>query len=265
LVWGKDVRLRRITCDGRMLCVPMDHGVSSGPIKGVDRIYDVIEKVDEGGATAIIVHKGIIKNLSNPIRAGLIMHASGSTSLSTSPNWKVLVGTVEEAIRLGADAVSVHINIGNKDEQSMLSKLGMIADKCDEWGMPLVAMMYPRGENVKNPRDPEVIAHVARIGAELGADIVKVPMPSFNPDEIRVITSSCPVPVVAAGGPKMEDDRKVLELAHAVIEAGGAGVTFGRNVFQHERPDAILRALRAVIIDGRSVEEALEILRGPSK
>ena len=261
MVWGKQVRLNRITRNGKMLCVPMDHGVTSGPIKGVDRIYDLIADVDRGEATAIIVHKGIIRNLPRPIKAGIIMHASGSTSLSTSPNWKVQVGTVEEAIRLGADAVSVHINVGNKSEQSMLSKLGMMADECDKWGMPLIAMMYPRGENVKNPRDPKIIAHVARIGAELGADVVKVPMPSFNPDEIRIITESCPVPVVAAGGPKMDNDLKILELAYAVMEAGGAGVTFGRNVFQHEDPGIILRALKAVVIDGKSVEEAREILK----
>ncbi|MCD6312510.1 MAG: fructose-bisphosphate aldolase, partial [Thaumarchaeota archaeon] len=148
------------------------------------------------------------------------------------------------------------------DEQNMLMKLGAIADRCDEWGIPLIAMMYPRGENVKNPRDPEVIAHVARVGAELGADIVKVPMPSFNPDDIKIITRGCPVPVVAAGGPKMDDDRKVLELAKAVVEAGGIGVTFGRNVFQHESPEAMVKALRAVIIEGRKVEDALRMLRG---
>ncbi len=262
MVWGKDVRLARIMENGRMLCVPMDHGVSSGPIKGVDRIYETIERLEAGGVTAILVHKGVLKNLPKPIKAGIIMHASASTSLSMSPNWKVQAASVEEALRLGADAVSVHVNIGNRDEQAMLMKLGAVADKCDEWGVPLIAMMYPRGENIKDPKDPMVIAHVARVGAELGADIVKVPMPSFNPEDIKVITESCPVPIVAAGGPRMDDDRKVLELAKAVIEAGGIGVTFGRNVFQHERPDLMARALRAVIIEGRSVEEALEILRG---
>jgi len=262
MVWGKQVRLSRITCNGKMLCVPMDHGVSSGPIKGVDRIYDTIKMVERGGATAIIVHKGIIKNLPEPVGVGVVMHVSGSTSLSTSPNWKVQVGTVEEAIRLGADAVSVHVNIGNKDEQDMLMKLGMVADECDAWGIPFIAMMYPRGENVKDPRNPETIAHVARIGAELGADIVKVPMPSANPDEVRVITRGCPAPVVAAGGPKMDDDRKVLELAAAVIKAGGIGVTFGRNIFQHKNPEAITRALRAIIIEGKNVDEALRRLEG---
>ncbi len=262
MVWGKRVRLSRITEGGRMLCVPMDHGVSSGPIKGIDRIHEMMSRLEGAGVTAILVHKGVIKSLPEPLKVGLIMHASASTSLSTSPNWKVQAASVEEAIRLGADAVSVHVNIGNKDEQNMLMKLGAIADKCDEWGIPLIAMMYPRGENVKNPRDPEVIAHVARVGAELGADIVKVPMPSFNPDDIKIITRGCPVPVVAAGGPKMDDDRKVLELAKAVVEAGGIGVTFGRNVFQHESPEAMVKALRAVIIEGRKVEDALRMLRG---
>lgn len=260
MVWGKQVRLGRITSRGRMLCIPMDHGVSSGPIKGIEDIHEAMKRVERGGATAVIVHKGVLKSLPEPLGIGVIVHLSASTNLSLNPNWKVQVGTVEEAVRLGADAVSLHINVGNKDEQDMLMKLGIVADECDAWGMPLLAMMYPRGENVKNPRDPETIAHVARIGAELGADIVKVPMPSADPQQIRVITRGCPVPVVAAGGPKMDDERAVLQLAKAVIEAGGIGVTFGRNVFQHDDPEAITRALRAVVIEGRSVEEALKEL-----
>jgi len=262
VVWGKVVRLRRITKNSRMLCVPMDHGVTVGPIKGLDRIHDTIRMLERGGATAILAHKGILRSLPEPPDVGLIMHMSASTSLASSPNWKVQVAGVEEALRLGADAVSVHVNVGNRDEQHMLAKLGAVADACDEWGVPLIAMMYPRGENVKDPNDPEVIAHAARIGAELGADIVKVPMPSSNPDEIRRIIEGCPVPIVAAGGPKLDDDRRVLELAHAVILAGGIGVAFGRNVFQHEDPEAMTRALRAIIVEGRGVEEALRILRG---
>ena len=262
MVFGKDVRLNRILEDGKMLCVPMDHGVTSGPIRGIDRIYETIKLVERGGATAIILHKGVIKNLPKPLKIGVIMHASASTIHSTQPNWKVQVAMVEEAIRLGADAVSVHVNIGGENEQDMLMKLGLIADECDEWQIPLIAMMYPRGENIENPRDPDVIAHVARIGAELGADIVKTSMPSFNSEDIMKITRSCPVPVVAAGGPKMENDRMVLELAHAVIKGGGIGVTFGRNIFQHENPEAMTRALRAIIFEGKDVDEALKILRG---
>lgn len=243
----------------------MDHGVTVGPIKGIDNIHETIKKVERGGATAVLAHKGIFKSLPSPLRIGTIIHFSASTSLSTNPNLKVRVGTVEEAIRLGADAVSLHINIGNKDEQDMLVKLGMMVDECDEWGIPIIAMMYPRGENVKNPNDPETIAHVARIAAELGADIVKVPMPSSNQDEIKTIVKRCPVPVVAAGGPKLDDDRQVLELAEAVMKAGGFGITFGRNVFQHEDPEIITRALRAIVIEGKAIDEALRILAGGKK
>lgn len=262
MVSGKRIRISRITFNDKMLCVPMDHGVTVGPIKGIEQIHKTVEKVERGGATAVLVHKGILRSLPNPLRIGVIVHLSASTNLSSNPNLKVRVGTVEEAIRLGADAVSLHINIGNKDEQEMLIKLGMTADVCDEWGIPLIAMMYPRGENIKNPNDPQLIAHVARIAAELGADIVKVPMPSSDPDEINVIVRGCPVPVVAAGGPKLDDDKQVLELAYAVMKAGGYGITFGRNIFQHDDPELITKALRKIVIDGGEVEEALRILKG---
>ncbi|MCX8193002.1 MAG: 2-amino-3,7-dideoxy-D-threo-hept-6-ulosonate synthase [Nitrososphaeria archaeon] len=262
MVSGKRIRISRITFNDKMLCVPMDHGVTVGPIKGIEQIHKTVEKVERGGATAVLVHKGILRSLPNPLRIGVIVHLSASTNLSSNPNLKVRVGTVEEAIRLGADAVSLHINIGNKDEQEMLIKLGMTADICDEWGIPLIAMMYPRGENIKNPNDPQLIAHVARIAAELGADIVKVPMPSSDPDEINVIVRGCPVPVVAAGGPKLDDDKQVLELAYAVMKAGGYGITFGRNIFQHDDPELITKALRKIVIDGGEVEEALRMLKG---
>ncbi|MEM4297474.1 MAG: 2-amino-3,7-dideoxy-D-threo-hept-6-ulosonate synthase, partial [Nitrososphaerota archaeon] len=173
MMLGKQLRLSRLTSKGRMLCIPMDHGVSIGPVKGLDTIYETIKKVQEGGATAILAHKGILRSLPSPPNIGLILHLSASTNLGPSPNRKMLISGVQEAIRLGADAVSMHINIGCADEPEMLSDLGFVADECDEWGIPLIAMMYPRGENIKDPHDPATVAHVARVGAELGADVVK--------------------------------------------------------------------------------------------
>jgi DhnA family fructose-bisphosphate aldolase class Ia len=145
---GKHLRIARLTRKGKMLCIPMDHGVSMGPVKGLDTIYTTIQQVAEGGASAILVHKGILKGLRNHPGTGIIMHLSASTDIGPSPNRKMLISGVEEAIRLGADAVSVHINIGCKDEPEMLQDLGLVADECDSWGMPLIAMMYPRGENI---------------------------------------------------------------------------------------------------------------------
>jgi fructose-bisphosphate aldolase/2-amino-3,7-dideoxy-D-threo-hept-6-ulosonate synthase len=243
-----------------MVCVPMDHGVSNGPIRGLDTIEDTITQLVHGGATAILVHKGIIRSMPSTPKTGLIMHASGSTTFGGAPNRKMLVGGVEEAIRLGADAISLHVNIGSKEEPEMLQDLGLVADECDQWNFPLVAMMYPRGENIKNPHDPETVAHVARIGSELGADIVKT-VYTGDYESFRTVVRSCRCPVVIAGGPKSETDLDVLEMAYGAVQAGAIGVTFGRNVFQHERPEQMVRAIVKVVMDGSTPEGALEVLR----
>jgi len=256
MVWGKDVRLARITNGGKMVCVPMDHGLSSGSIKGLEDMELAVKRVEMGGGTAVVVHKGIIKRLEKPPKLGLIMHLSGSTSLGTTPNWKVRVGSVEEALFLGADAVSVHVNIGGDYEAEMLSKFGAVADECDQWGVPLLAMMYARGRNIQNPMDPEVVTHVTRIGGELGADIVKTTY-TGDPDSFKRVVKSCPSKVVIAGGPKAETSREVLEMVAGAMEAGAIGVTFGRNVFQHSNPVEMLRAFSRIIKEGASIEEAL--------
>lgn len=260
MVFGKQVRLGRILENGRMVCVPLDHGTSVGPVQGLEQIEQLIYVLEEAGVTAVLAHKGVFRSLQRPVKTGTIMHMSGSTQLSSRYNRKVAVASVEEAIRLGVDAVSVHINIGGSDDDVMLQHLGETADLCDEWQIPLIAMMYPRGENIKDASDPWVISHVARVGAELGADIVKTPMPSTNIRDIEKIVKSCPAPIVAAGGPKMDRDEDVLRLAQAAVAGGCIGITFGRNVFQHRSPAAMVRALRKIVLENRSVEEALHAL-----
>jgi fructose-bisphosphate aldolase/2-amino-3,7-dideoxy-D-threo-hept-6-ulosonate synthase len=261
MVFGRDIRLNRILKNGKMLCIPMDHGISNGPIQGLEDIHTVIYKCQNEGLTCVLVNKGIAKSLARPLNIGLIVHLSGSTSLGPAPNRKMLLGRVEEAMRLGADAVSVHINIGAKEEPEMLYKLGLISDKCDEWSMPLVAMMYPRGENIKNQYDPETVAHVARIGAEAGADIIKS-VYTGDISSFRRVTKSCPVPIVIAGGPKANTDKEIIEMCFGAMEAGAIGVTFGRNIFQHKNPPGIVHALRSIVLDGQTPREALTELGG---
>jgi fructose-bisphosphate aldolase / 2-amino-3,7-dideoxy-D-threo-hept-6-ulosonate synthase len=192
MVIGREIRLDRIMKGGKMLCIPMDHGISNGPIRGLEDPRSLIYECEHAGLTCVLVNKGIIKAMSRPIRIGLIAHMSASTSLGPSPNEKVLMGGVEESIRLGADAVSVHVNIGSKEEPDMLHDLGLVSDECTAWSIPLVAMMYPRGENIKNPHDVEVVAHAARIGAEAGADIVKA-VYTGDIDSFKKVTKACPV------------------------------------------------------------------------
>lgn len=259
MVFGRDIRLGRILKEEKMLCIPMDHGISNGPIRGLEDPHDMIYRCENAGITCVLVNKGIIKTMPRPTTIGLIAHFSGSTSLGPAPNRKMLMGSVEEALRLGADAVSLHINIGAKEEPEMLQKLGMIADKCNEWSVPLVAMMYPRGEGIKNPHDPEIVAHAARVGAEAGADIVKA-VYTGDVASFRKVVKSVPVPLVIAGGPKATTDLEILEMCSGAMKAGAKGVTFGRNIFQHKDPPAMVRALHRVIFESKSAKEVVKEL-----
>lgn len=262
---GKQIRLQRIAdrTTGRFVIVPMDHGVSSGPIKGLVNLEETISQVADGGATAVVIHKGMVapglQKLGGEL--GLILHLSSSTKFGPDPNNKVLIASVEEALQIGADAVSIHINVGAETEAEMLECLGETSAACREWNVPLLAMMYPRGPAIKDPFDVEVVKFVARLGAELGADIIKTNY-TGSEDTFKEVISGCPVPVIIAGGPKMDSDREVLKMVSDAMHAGAAGISIGRNIFQHENVKGMTRAIARLILENVEVDEALaEITR----
>ena len=256
---GKTRRIRRILkADSKAFIIAMDHGVTLGPVQGLEDMQQAVNNVVSGGADAVLFHKGIAKHV-NVGNAGLIVHVSASTKLGGNPNLKVGVCTLDEAIRLGADAVSAHINIGTEHEDKMLELLGGLSKECDSFGIPLLAMMYPRGPNIKNEHEFELVSHAARIGAELGADIVKT-VYTGDQESFRKVVRSCPVPVVVAGGPMMKTDADVLELAQNSVKAGAAGLSFGRNVFQHANPQKMSRALATIVHEGTTAQDALRLL-----
>jgi predicted phospho-2-dehydro-3-deoxyheptonate aldolase len=256
---GKTRRLRRIMQqDNRTVIVPMDHGVTVGPIQGITNMQEITTKLVKGNADAILVHKGIAKRIDTA-NAGLIVMLSGMSNLSPNLNAKVQVCSVQEAIRIGADAVSVHVNIGAQDEDKMLQNLGKVSEECDLFGIPLLAMMYPRGPKITNEHAPDVVAHAARIGAELGADIIKTNY-TGDIETFKSVTEGCPVPVVIAGGPKCKSNQEVLQTTFDSLKAGAAGLSIGRNVFQCENPTQIVKALSAIVHQNISMEQALKVL-----
>ena len=261
---GKKIRLERIINreTGKTVIAPMDHGVSSGPMKGIININKTIEDISQGGANAVLMHKGIVEQGHRGYGKdiGLIVHLSASTSLAPDPNDKVMVTSVEKAIQLGADAVSVHVNLGSETESKMLRELGEVAEVCSYWGIPLLAMMYPRGEKVDNENDVELVKHAARVGSELGVDIVKTNY-TGDPDSFKEVVEGALVPVVIAGGPKVETDEELLQMVKDSVSVGGAGVAFGRNLFQAENPGKITRAISEVVHNNLEVDEALEFLK----
>jgi len=217
----------------RTVIVPIDHGVSVGPIQGLVNIKDTISKIAEGGANAVLMHKGIVKvgHRGYGRDIGLIVHLSAGTILAPDPNARTQVTSVKEAVRLGADAVSVHVNVGAGNEGEMLRNLGMVAEECNEYGMPLLAMMYARGSKIDNEHDVRYIKHVARLGAELGADIIKT-VYTGDKESFREVVESCPVPVVIAGGPKIKNEDDLFKMVEDAMDCGAAGVSIGRNIFQ---------------------------------
>ncbi len=260
---GKQIRLERIINrhSGRAIVVPMDHGITLGPIDGLVDMREAVNDVAEGGADAVLMHKGLIRcsHRKSGKDVGLIVHISASTVLGPHGNKKSLVATVEETICHGADCVSVHLNLGDPDEREMLADVGRVAGECDRWGMPLLAMVYARGPQVSNGYDPKLVAHCARVGVELGADIVKV-VYSGSVESFSDVVAGCCVPVLIAGGEKMDSTRDILQMAYDSIQAGGAGLSVGRNVFQHARRTELVAGLRAIVHDNADVETALAIV-----
>jgi fructose-bisphosphate aldolase/2-amino-3,7-dideoxy-D-threo-hept-6-ulosonate synthase len=260
---GKRIRIERVINrnTGKTVIVPMDHGVSMGPIDGLRDMAKTINAVAEGGANAVVLHKGVVgfghRGYGRDV--GLIIHLSGSTKLAPDPNEKVLVCSVEEAIKLGADAVSIHINIGSKTEAEQLKKMGDITRVCMEWGMPLLAMMYPRGDGIDQYSE-KAVSLAARVGAELGADIVKTNF-TGSVETFKRVVEGCPVPVVVAGGPKMDSDEDILSMVRMAMDAGASGVAIGRNIFQAENPTKMTRAIAMIVHDNAEVKESLEYLR----
>ena len=260
---GKKIRLERIInrSNGRTIIVPMDHGVTIGAVEGLVDMREAVNDMSCGGADAVLMHKGLVRcghrNAGSDI--GLIIHLSASTAMSPTGNTKTLVGTVEEALKHGADCVSVHVNLGDPHERLMLADLGRVAEACDNWGIPLLAMMYARGLQISDPYAKDVVAHCARVGVELGADIVKVPY-SGTVDSFADVVAACCVPVVIAGGEFMNSTRQILQMVHDSVMAGGAGISVGRNVFQHPNRVALVKALRAIVHEGATVEQAVRMV-----
>ncbi len=260
---GKQIRMERIfnRDSRRTIIVPLDHGVTVGPVAGIESMRETVSRVAQGGANAVLMHKGLVSagHRGQGRDLGLIVHLSASTTHSPSPNFKALVGTVEDAIRLGADAVSLHVNLGDDREKEMLSDLGKITSSAKDWGMPVLAMVYGRGPGMRE-YDPKVVAHCARLGEELGADLVKVNYTGDQESFSRVV-NSCSIPVVIAGGEKMNTRKELLKVVSDSLAAGGAGLSIGRNVFQDEDPVDLLQKLDEIVHQEKDWQDLVDVKR----
>ncbi len=247
---GKEIRLKRLyKHSDQLFIVPMDHGITIGPVTGLRQIGQTVKFIAIGGADAVIIHKGLageINRIFAPNSCELIIHLSASTSLAPDPNRKELVTSVEKAIELGATAVSIHVNLGSAFEAEMLKDFGMVAECSNRWGMPLLAMMYIRDGRRENEFNPEKIKHAARVAEEMGADIIKVNY-TGDPETFTRVIEGVSAPVIIAGGPKMDSHYELLAMISDAVIAGAKGAAIGRNVFQDPNPVQLTSMIRQVL------------------
>jgi DhnA family fructose-bisphosphate aldolase class Ia len=255
-------RLNRIfQSDGRALIAAFDHGLIDGPAQGMEQPADTLAKIVAGGADAILTSFGVATRFAKEIaRLGLILRLDGGgTRLGVMGGSSGQFYTIEDALRLGADAVAVSAFPGSPKEEATLKVLAEVIREAHAWGLPVMAEMVPGGfDSGPEFRTAESIAVSARVAAELGADWVKIPYA----DGFERVTSTCYVPAVILGGAKKGSERQMLETIKAALDAGGVGVAVGRNIFQADNPARMTAAIARLIHQNAEVDEAMAVLQG---
>ncbi|MEA4858314.1 fructose-bisphosphate aldolase [Solidesulfovibrio sp.] len=257
---GSDRKLARLfhPRTGRTVIAPLDHGVMEGMLSGLEELPQLLEMVASFPIQGVVLNKGALRaHLAEvPLFASAVAQLSGGTRHCLPPYARSLMCGAAEALRLGADVVAVMVNIANELEDRMLADLGAIVDEAHGLGVPVLAIIAPKGERVVNENDPTLINHCIRLGAELGADVTGVPYSGDARSFSRAVAGSS-VPVVVTGGPSRPDFRSFCGMVADALAAGAAGTCIGRNVLQHPNPREAMRRI-VEMVHGREDLEAAE-------
>ena len=254
--WGMQNRLASVINPQTNRCVMLavDHGYFQGPTTGLEQPGETIAPLLEY-ADALMLTRGVLRNTVTPgARVPIVLRVSGGTSvLKEDLSDEDLTVSVEDAIRLNASAMALSIFVGAPNEKQTLVNLSRLCDQGQRYGIPVLAVT---AVGKAMARDARYLGLASRIAAELGAQIVK----TYFCDDFEKVVNGCPVPVVIAGGKKIEE-RDALQLAYNAVSRGAVGVDMGRNIFQSKWPVAMIRAVRSIVQDGRTDAEAWDFLQ----
>ncbi len=266
---GKEIRLKRLIrqeTNSSVICA-LDHGMTSPTfLSGLRDMKARVREAQAGGANVFMLSKGFARIVVDELHreTSFAMMLSAAAAGCPRPNIIVEIGQVEEALRLGADAVVVYVALNGENEPEMIHFVARVGGECERLGMPFIAEAeYPSAyaslETLKQEYGYEYLLRNSRLCAELGADIVKTNWPG-DPDLFAKIVQATQVPMVVAGG-TLVSDEELLTRMELAMQAGAIGCSVGRNIFQHENPFAMTRALARVIHERWPAKDALEELR----
>lgn len=257
--WGMKNRLSKLLRPdtGNAVWLAVDHGYFLGPISKLEEPAKTIKPLIPY-TDALMLTRGVLRNcVDASIDKPFILRVSGGNSIiGPALSNEGIHTSMEEAIRLNASAVAFSIYIGTEHEHQTLMCLGELVNKGQRYGMPVLAVTAVGKELEK--RDARFLGLSCRIAAELGAQVVK----TYYCDDFSKVVRSCPVPVVIAGGPKLETEMDALKLAHEAIQEGAKGVDMGRNIWQSPKAVGMMKAIGAIVHEGASVKEAAKFLKG---
>lgn len=240
---------------GRAVWLAVDHGYFLGPVKKLEVPAETINPLMPY-ADCIMATRGLMRNCIDPGQSKpLILRVSGGNSIAGANLANEGITTsIEEAIRMNVSAVALSVYIGTEYEHQTLMALSELVNQGQKYGIPVLAVTAVGKELGK--RDLRYLSLCCRIAAELGAQAVK----TYYCDGFEKLTQSCPIPVVIAGGPKLETEKDAIQLAYDAVKQGAAGVDMGRNIWQSENPIGMIKAIRAVVHENARVEEAMKHL-----
>lgn len=258
---GKTLRNGRIFRKGKALVLALDHGMGMGPQPGLTQPVDTIQKCVQGGVNAVLTTTGIAASFPESFReVGLIIRLDGAfTILHGGIERAVPCFSVEHAIQLGGDAVACMGFVGGTPEieSDSLAALASYAESCAEWQMPLMAEMIAFDNDFKPLVDSKNAALAVRTGVEYGADFIKTPLVDEKED-FSLATKGSFKPVLMLGGGKVSDEQLLTSVRKAMDE-GASGAVIGRNIWQHDNPEKISKAISEIIHNDKSVSEAISI------
>jgi DhnA family fructose-bisphosphate aldolase class Ia len=266
---GKILRLNRIL-DPRTettVIVPFDHG-PEGWWKPLEDTGNLIKDSVKGGADAVLLRRGLAKALASEYagKAALVLRVGCTPALRSDPNpFEALTSSVEDAVRIGADAVVYTTFLGRGRESESTRNFGLLSDACDEWGMPLVGeVLLVKSPTIPTLYDAEQIRIAARYAADEGADIVKV-FYTGDTESFKKVVRYCPVPVVIAGGESGGKELDVLKMIEGAMNAGAKGICIGRNIWNRKNTRLMVKAASSIVKKKLTAEEASSILASSAK